>query len=561
MLTPTPKQMAIRDTEVLDLLVVAPAGCGKTEALALRIQGLLRRGTVSAPRRVLVTTFSNRARDNIRERLSHYLTTAQMRDQVSVSNFHGIATRLVRAHANVIGLDPRLIIPEGDWVGDELRRRNIRWKDRGPIQEVLRDVKLQPLDDDAVEAQLVRLGNQVALSIEQERKAQARLTYDDLPRLAELILANDEVAELYSAHFAAVVVDEFQDLTLQQLRIVNRLGRKRTTFAGDLAQGIYSFTGAAPAAVNEVIKAECGTTIKFSESHRSSPAVLGVVNALNPLTGGQSLTCANPSSWPSDGLAGLVWHSDAYGEASWIVKVARAILNHAPDQRIGVIARTANRWKFVDEAFAAVGVEPFRWDDGLVDSEAAKVVKAMLASFDTVGYIAASDKLAFLREVAHFESVVDVDGRKSLAAALVWVQDRLDESMVPSDIRARIRVGDNGGLISKPGVHLLSGHVGKGQQFDWVFVVGLEEGISPDYRSTSAADVAEEARVLSVMVSRARHGVIVCYAGDVPKAPGERSWPRDPSRFLQQLSAAAPLDPTGVVEWFKAADWAAIAAR
>lgn len=561
MLTPTPKQAEIRDTQALDLLVLAPAGCGKTEALAFRIQGLLERGSVVAPQRILVTTFSNRARDNIRERLGSYLTSSKMRDHVTISNFHGIAARLVRAHANVIGQDPEIIIPEGDWVGDELRRRGVHWKQWGPVQEVLRDVKLQPLGDDAVEAELIRRGNRVALVVERERKSQGRLTYDDLPRLAELILANHEVAQLYSAHFAAVIVDEFQDLTPQQLRIVNRLGYKRTTFAGDLAQGIYSFTGAVPSEVDDAIRRECGTEIKLSESHRSSPAVLRLVNALNPLTEGQPLTCANPESWPSKGLAGLVRHSDAYEEAKWIAKVAKAILRHGPNQRIGVIARTVNRWKFADEACVMAGLEPFRWDDGVLDTETANMVRSMLGNFDMVSYGEASDKDAFLREASRFESIADVDGRKNLAAALVWVQDRFDEGLLASEVRARVRVGDNDTLISKPGVHFLSGHAGKGQQFDWVFVVGLEEGILPDYRSTSVAAVSEEARVLSVMVSRARHGAIIFYAGDVPKAPGEGSWPRKPSRFLGQLAGASPLDSSGIIEWFKTADWSAIAER
>lgn len=561
MLTPTPNQAKIRDTKALDLLVVAPAGCGKTEALALRLQGLLNRGTVVAPRKVLVTTFSNRARDNIRARLGSYLTPKQIQERVTVLNFHGIAARLVRAHANVVGIDPEIILPDGDWVGEELRRRNIVWKDRGPIQKALRDVKLQALNDDEVEAGLARCGNQIALSIELERKAQGRLTYDDLPRLAELILANDEVAQLYSEHFGAVVVDEFQDLTPQQLRIVNRLGYKRTTFAGDLAQGIYSFTGAVPQAVDTAIRSECGTEIQLSESHRSSPAVLDVVNALAALTEGQPLTCASPASWPSGGLAGLVHHADAYTEAEWIVKATSVILKRAPNQRIGVIARTANRWKFEDEAFVAAGIEPFRWDDGLLDTETAKVVKAMLASFDMVSYTRAPDRAAFLYEASHFESIADVDVRKALATALAWVRDRFDEALTPSEVRARIRAGENDTLISKPGIHLLSGHAGKGQQFDWVFVVGLEEGILPDYRSTSSAKVAEEARVFSVMVSRARHGVIISYAGDVPKAPGERSWRREPSRFLQQLTTISLRNSAGIVEWFKTTDWAAVAAR
>lgn len=67
---PTGEQQAVRERPELDLLVVAPAGCGKTEAMALRAAGLLERGQVSAPRQILVTTFSNRAKDNIDGRLS-----------------------------------------------------------------------------------------------------------------------------------------------------------------------------------------------------------------------------------------------------------------------------------------------------------------------------------------------------------------------------------------------------------------------------------------------------------------------------------------------------------
>ena len=59
------------------------------------------------------------------------------------------------------------------------------------------------------------------------------------------------------------------------------------------------------------------------------------------------------------------------------------------------------------------------------------------------------------------------------------------------------------------GVHLLNAHTGKGQQFDWVFVVGLEEGHLPPKRSSTGAALAEERRVLLVMLSRARHGLVV----------------------------------------------------
>lgn len=60
-------------------------------------------------------------------------------------------------------------------------------------------------------------------------------------------------------------------------------------------------------------------------------------------------------------------------------------------------------------------------------------------------------------------------------------------------------------------VHCLTGHAGKGQQFDWVFVLGLEDGTIPDFRAKSPESECEEARALSVMISRARIGVFGTY--------------------------------------------------
>jgi DNA helicase II / ATP-dependent DNA helicase PcrA len=523
MFRPTRSQLRIRDHESLDLVVVAPAGCGKTEALALRLAGFIQRGTITYPHRVLVTTFSNRARDNIRDRLRTHLPPNMMRDRVSVSNFHGLAARIFRAHATVIGLNPEMQIPESDWVGEQCRSRRLHYKVAAEVQEVLRVVKQEQVDDTVVEAKLKASGNQIALEIELLRRAENRLTYDDLPRLAELILANDVVARLYRNHFAAVVVGEFQDLTPQQLRIVNRIGLGKTTYAGDLAQGIYGFAGAKPTQIHAAIRAECTDVIEFAESHRSSPAVIGMVNALAPLTAGVSLTCAEPASWPGGGLAGSVAFDSAADEAAGVVRFCRFLLKRAPNQRIGVIARTGGkgRRRFVDDALSQSGLSCHRWDDGVLDTDTAKIVKAMLASLDTTEFHAASDPLAYLREVAQLEAAQDPSTRESLASALTWCCDLLADGESPAAIRARIKVGDNTTLLNIPGVHLLTGHVGKGQQFDWVVIVGAEEGSIPDFRAEGNPDaMAEEARILSVMISRARHGVLIMHAHNVPTQSG-----------------------------------------
>src|SRR5205823_2115012 len=87
--------------------------------------------------------------------------------------------------------------------------------------------------------------------------------------------------------------------------------------------------------------------------------------------------------------------------------------------------------------------------------------------------------------------------------------DQIAQAQGSADVHAALRqfraVSDD---VVGPGVHLLNAHTGKGQQFDWVVVCGLEDGHVPDFRCQTAAELAEEQRVLLVMLSRARLGLI-----------------------------------------------------
>ena len=559
---PTKAQRRIRDTQSLGLLVEAPAGCGKSEALALRVQGLLRRGAAPGARRILVATFSNRARDNIKERLRTYLTPAELREKATVVNFHGLSARLYRAHAGAIGLDPEWTMPENDWVKEQAQRMNLKFGQISAIENVFQGIKQEAIDDEEVLRRVREAGNPDALEIEVDRQSERQLTYDDLPRLAELILESEEVADLYRNHFAAVLVDEFQDLTPQQLRIVNRIGYGRTTYAGDLAQGIYGFTGAKPEKVLAKIKAEVDdVVVELSESHRSTPAVLAAVNALTPLTLGTPLICAAPATWPSGGLAAEVHHETDVKEAAWVVKLAKAILSNAPNHRLGVISRTGPRRNEVDAAFAAqADLEFHRWDDGVLDTDTARRVKTLLASLDGADVIAAKDPIEFLRDYSNFASIQDPADRKALADALSWLLELLLDGASPAEIAKRVRVGDNSTLLTKPGVHLLSGHVGKGQQFDWVVVIGTEQDTVPFFAAKSEDELREEARVFSVMISRARHGVVLTHAAQVTAGTG-RIMQREPSQFFTKRLRTTLTDRAGLIAWIKAADWSAIAAR
>jgi DNA helicase II / ATP-dependent DNA helicase PcrA len=562
MVTPTPSQIAIRDLDKLDLLVVAPAGCGKTEAMALRVAGLIGRGAVTHPQKVLVATFSNRARDNIRERLTDYVSPRTMRDRVTIANFHGLSARIFRAHAAVIGLSPRMLIPDSDWVGEQCRSRRLSFPESAEVQDLLRVAKQEPLSDTQVMESLAKSGRAVVIEIEQLRLSEERLTYDDLPRLAELILQNEDVARLYQNHFAAVIVDEFQDLTPQQLRIVNRIGLSTTTYAGDLAQGIYGFAGAEPDVVYARIEVECSERIEFADSHRSSPAVLDMVNALAHRTGGSALASADPSSWPKGGLAGRVAFPTTADEATWAVGFARFVLDRAPTHRVGVIARTGPRRRFADAEFAASGLAYHRWDDGILDTDTAKIMRGLLARLDVAEFHSATDPLAFLRVAANVEGVQDPSTRDALVDALNWCCDLLQSGTTPGQIHARIRVGDTSTLLNVPGAHLLTGHVGKGQQFDWVIILGAEDGCIPDFRAKTSETLAEEARILAVMLSRARHGVVILHSRSVEAASTGVAYSKRPSRFLADFTAVGScLNQADTVQWMKDAPWNEISLR
>ena len=100
----------------------------------------------------------------------------------------------------------------------------------------------------------------------------------------------------------------------------------------------------------------------------------------------------------------------------------------------------------------------------------------------------------------------DVDARELVTDAFKTLE-QANATTARAAVRS-IRTTDPNQTVG-PGVHLLNAHTGKGQQFDWVFVVGLEEGHLPGRRNSHGAALDEEQRVLLVMLSRALYGLIV----------------------------------------------------
>jgi DNA helicase-2/ATP-dependent DNA helicase PcrA len=525
-----------RDTAVSDatqLLVIAPPGCGKTELLAMRAEALIPR--LRPNQRILALTFSNRARDNLAERMRAHLGTQRFRRFVRVRNFHGHATEIINAHCRTIRLDPEFTLPTRQLLERALRAESSDENAIAAAKDALSAAKRYPRTDEEVGAALDAAGSPLAISIERARAQTPQLHYGDLLRHAQRLLRIDEVASLYQQHYGAVLVDEFQDLSPQQLDLALRTCLCNRTFVGDPLQGIYTWAGADPAAVEAELTALCGEPLRLTRSYRSSPAVLTMLNCVGVPLGATALTSAMPDAWPGGGAAAAVAFPTGNAEADWIAARCADILERRPEATIGVIARSGWRRKLINAAFAVRPKLPCRqWDLAVDDQETTERLQRAASALPRTATFAA------LRDKAITDlDPNDVDGRSDMEEAVAEIEaSSQGERSIRSAIRRYLR--DDSDQAIGPGVHLLNAHTGKGQQFDWVFLPGLEKGHVPDFRAQSADERLEERRVLRVMLSRAKEGVVVSRAARLISKRGNPYSP-DVSPWWPELAAAAAM--------------------
>jgi len=540
-----PDDAAVAEFVALDpvnVLLTAAAGCGNTEALAVRTARLVSSPHVQPQQQVLAATFSIKARDNLRTRIRRELGLRK-RGLVVVQNFHGVAARILLAHGRTIGLDPEtLVVPQRRAHSARQAQAGITWANRDQVEAVLRSAKGSGQSDEEVLATLEAAGNRVALTYERLLRSENAIDFEDLLRHAARILQNDEVALGYRKHFAAVVVDEVQDLSLTQLRMVQHLGSDRITYAGDIGQGIYSFAGADPEAVFEDISFRVTARYTLTRSFRSSPGVLRAVNALARLQSAEPLRCAEPDRWPESATFSTQAFENLQSEATAVVAHVLALL--APGITVGVLARGGPRLRVIRSALENGQIAYTDWSAPLGDARTIQLLRdhasAAISSAGEHGIPA----VELLQDRCHqLLSEDDVDSRDAVAESCHALRDLMAEHQI--DLRsalARCRTAKPLEAAVGPGLHLLNAHLGKGQEFDHAVVVGLEEGILPDFRSVSdPAAVAEELRTLIVMVSRARGSLLVTRSADVPAPNGRPTWLREPSRWWHCLEGATLL--------------------
>ena len=287
------------------LLVIAGAGSGKTTVMAHRAAALIGRGL--DPGRLLLLTFTRRAASELKRRVAG-LIRDQGFDLPWAGTFHSVATRLLRQHGALIGIDPGFSIldesdsrdllglaaePESEReaaaappdAGDPdkngfppkgvlCRLYSYQRNTEQPLPEVIG--RIAPAHAKRLEAL-----QRVFTAYEGRKKASHGLDFDDLLHAWRDLLRSPPPAGLDL--FDAVMVDEYQDTNILQAGILEGLCRHhcRLTVVGDDAQAIYAFRGAT---VENILafpdQFAPVALLPLETNYRSSQEILDAANAL-----------------------------------------------------------------------------------------------------------------------------------------------------------------------------------------------------------------------------------------------------------------------------------------
>ena len=269
-------------------MVLAGAGSGKTRVIIEKIIYLVQERGLPA-QRVAAITFTNKAAKEMRERLAKRLG-AEKAGEITVSTFHSLGWKILRAHHELLGYRPgisildeqdsqnvvRDLLPEGT-APDRVRlaRSQVsRWKNRA-----LSAVDAHESFSSDAEASIWQLYQHY----EDHLKNLNAVDFDDLILQSLRALRNEEARLRWQQQFRYLLVDEYQDTNETQYQMLKLLtgADGRMTVVGDDDQSIYGWRGAQPENLQQLAQDYPGLkVIKLEQNYRSCGTVLKAANAL-----------------------------------------------------------------------------------------------------------------------------------------------------------------------------------------------------------------------------------------------------------------------------------------
>ena len=288
-----PQQLQAVNYDAGPCLIVAGAGTGKTKTLTTKIAKLIHDGY--SPYRILAVTFTNKAAQEMRERVE-MLVPGQSR-RVWIHTFHSFGVRLLRQNAEKMGLTRDFAIYDESeqkrLVTLLLEQMGVKdpKKEAGQIVNMISRAKDDGVSPEGLMTHATSSGldykiraAQIYERYERELQKAGALDFGDLLlKTLKLLQEHEDIRDYYQQFFQYILVDEYQDTNRTQYLITRILAEKnrKLCVVGDPDQSIYSWRGANIRNILEFEKDfKDAKTITLEQNYRSTRIILEASNKL-----------------------------------------------------------------------------------------------------------------------------------------------------------------------------------------------------------------------------------------------------------------------------------------
>ena len=400
--------------ETLDgpVLMLAGAGTGKTKALTARIVHLLNTGRAQ-PNEILAVTFTNKAAREMKNRVGRMLGQT-VEGMPWLGTFHAICVKLLRRHAELVGLKSNFTILDTD---DQIRllkqliqAANIddkRWPARmlSSIIDGWKNKAWTPENLPASEGQAYNdRGPELYAQYQTRLRELNAVDFGDLLLHMVTIFQNhSDILAQYQRWFRYVLVDEYQDTNVAQylwLRLI-AAEHKNICCVGDDAQTLNGWRGAEVGNISKFEKDFPGAhVVRLEQNYRSTPHILAGASAV--IAGNENRLGKTLWTEAEDGdKIRLIGHWDGEEEARWIGEDVEALQSgtRGKDPKsledMAILVRASHQMRAFEDRFLTIGL-PYRVIGGPRFYERMEIRDAM-AYFRVV--TSPDDDLAFERIV------------------------------------------------------------------------------------------------------------------------------------------------------------------
>lgn len=521
-----------------DLLILAGPGTGKTYTIIQKILHIINELNIN-PKEVLAITFSNRAKDELFDRISRISGN----NLPVIETFHSFGYDIIKENIDYFQRKADFIIIDDNEKREILKILGIKKDLFEKVITGISNIKNNLKKDYDLKDIKAR---EIFINYENFLKENNLFDLDDLLYKPMLIfLDNKEILEKYRKKFKYIFIDEYQDINYIQYALIKIISENNSNICaiGDPQQAIYGFRGADNKFIQRFsLDYKNSTILNLKRNYRSSKYILDTASSiienkksLIPLFDGDKINISNHPSDLSEGESIARKIQNIIGGTTFF-SIDSNVVNNQENNNIGfkdiaILCRIKEQFKPIIVAFNNHNI-PYE----IVDRDQIFENKIVKNVFNILRYSYSENKffetLIFTNNIRLDTNFINrVKDIKSVNEKINLIISTFFKDKINKDLEEKILQYCNNrsieeifkGLVldtdtefinrDKEAVKIMTIHSAKGLEFDVVFIPGCEEKLIPfslfeDYKS----DIEEEKRLFYVGITRAKRYLYLSYA-------------------------------------------------